>query len=231
MKTKHGKRYAELAGSFDKKQSYSPEEALELARKTSNVKFDSSIEVHVLTGIDPKKSDQQIRATVTLPHGTGKTKKVAVFATAPDKEKEAKEAGADLIYGEEDIAKIAQTGKIEFDVAVATPDVMPKLAKVAKVLGPRGLMPSPKNDTVTPNVKKAVEDLKKGKVAFKNDDTGNVHQVIGRASFSKEQLAENFGVFMDALKKAKPSSSKGTYIKQVTVASTMGPGIRVAVSQ
>lgn len=226
---KHGKRYNELAESIDNKKLHTPEEAIELAQKTANVKFDSSIEVHVLTGIDPRKGDQQLRSTVTLPHGTGKTKKVAVFTTDADKEKEAEAAGADLVMGEEEIAKIGQTGNIEFDVAVATPDMMPKLAKIAKILGPRGLMPSPKNDTVTPNVKKAVEDLKKGKIAFKNDDTANVHQVIGRASFSPEQLLENYTTLMDALRRAKPSATKGTYIKQVTMTSTMGPGIKVTV--
>ncbi|MBN1585608.1 50S ribosomal protein L1 [Candidatus Uhrbacteria bacterium] len=226
---KRGKRYGELAASFDAKKTYGPDEAIELAQRTSNTKFDSSIEVHVLLGIDPKKSDQLVRSTVALPHGTGKTKRIAVFTSQPDKEKEAKESGADLIGGEDLIAEIAQKGKIEFDVAVATPELMPKMAKIAKILGPRGLMPSPKNETVTPNVKKTVEELRKGKVAFKNDDTANIHQVIGRASFKKEQLIENYAALMDALRKAKPSASKGTYIKQVSIASTMGPGIRVSL--
>jgi large subunit ribosomal protein L1 len=225
---KHGKRYNQLLAGFDPKRSYSPEEALELAQKTSNVKFDSSIEVHILLGIDPKKSDQAVRTTVALPHGIGKTKRVAAFVSAPDKVKEAKEAGADLIGGEELITEIAQKGKLEFDVAVATPDMMPKLAKIAKILGPRGLMPSPKNETVTPNVKKAIEELKKGKVAYKNDDTGNIHQTIGRASFTKEQLMENYVSFMESLRRSKPSGSKGVFIKKVTIASTMGPGIRVS---
>lgn len=225
----HGKRYNELAAIVDPKKLYSPEEAIELAQKTSNTKFDSSIEIHVLLGTDAKKSDQQVRSTITLPHGTGKTKRIAVFTSEPDKEKEAKEAGADLIGGEELIKEIAQKGKLEFDIAVATPEIMAKLAKIAKILGPRGLMPSPKNETVTPNVKKIIDELKKGKVAFKSDDTGNIHQVIGKASFKKEQLLENYATLLEAIRKSKPSTTKGTFIKQVSIASTMGPGIKVSL--
>jgi large subunit ribosomal protein L1 len=224
----HSKRYKELASQFDSKKVHSVEEALELVKKTATTKFDSSVEVHVRLGIDPRKSDQQVRGTVTLPHGTGKTKKIAVFALNPDAETNAKEAGADFVYGEEDIANIARTGKIEFDVAVATPDAMPKLAKIAKILGPRGLMPSPKNETVTPNVRKAIDALKGGRVAFKNDDTGNVHQVIGKASFDQEKLLENYSAFLDALRRNKPSNSKGQFLKSISLASTMGPGIKVA---
>jgi large subunit ribosomal protein L1 len=182
----------------------------------------------VCLGIDPKKGDQQVRSTVTLPHGTGKTKKVAAFVSSPDQEKEAQKAGAELVGGEELIAEIAKTSKCDFDVAIAAPDMMPKMAKIAKILGPRGLMPSPKNETVTSNIGKTVEALKGGKVTFKNDDTANVHQVIGRASFSDEQLNQNFTAFMEALKRAKPPSSKGNYIKGVVIASTMGPGIKVS---
>ncbi|MBU0625606.1 50S ribosomal protein L1 [Patescibacteria group bacterium] len=225
---KHGKRYNELKSSFDNKKTYELAEAIALAVKTSNTKFDSSIEVHVCLGIDPKKGDQQVRSTVTLPHGTGKTKKVAAFVSTPDQEKEAQKAGAELIGGEELIAEIAKTSKCDFDVAVATPDMMPKLAKIAKILGPRGLMPSPKNETVTPNIGKTIEAMKRGKVAFKNDDTANIHQVIGRASFGEAKLSENFETLMEALKKAKPSSSKGNYIKNVFITSTMGPSIKVA---
>src|SRR3990172_4873110 len=163
------KRYKELKASFDNKKSYSTEEAVDLVLKTSTTKFDGSVEVHFRLGIDPKKGDQMVRGTVALPHGTGKTKKVAAFVPA-NKEAEAKEAGAELVGGEELIAEIAKTGKIDFDIAVATPDMMPKLAKVAKILGPKGLMPSPKNETVTPNIKKAIDELRGGKVAFKNDD-------------------------------------------------------------
>lgn len=225
----HSKRYNELAATVDTKELHSVEDAMELVQKTATTKFDSSIEVHVNLGIDAKKGDQQVRATVTLPHGTGKTTRVAVFTIDPAKEKEAKDAGADIVGNEETIAEIGRTGKIDFDVAVATPDMMPKLAKIAKILGPRGLMPSPKNETVTPNVGKAVEELKKGKVAFKNDDTANVHQAIGKASFTKEQLLENYTAFMDVLRRNKPSTSKGIYIKSVTLTSTMGPGVKVSV--
>ncbi|MEA3249529.1 MAG: 50S ribosomal protein L1 [Patescibacteria group bacterium] len=224
---KHGKRYNELKASFDPNKTYELTEALEIVKKTSNTKFDASIEVHVRLGIDPKKSDQQVRTTVTLPHGTGKEKRIAVFVSTPEHEKEAKAAGAELIGGEELVAEIAKTSKCDFDIAIAAPDMMPKLAKVAKVLGPRGLMPSPKNDTVTKDIGQAVKDMKGGKVAFKNDDTANIHQSIGRASFTDDQLAVNYETFMDALRRVKPGSAKGTYIKGVTIASTMGPGIKV----
>jgi len=225
---KHGKRYNELKGSFDTHKVYGLSEAIGIVKGTSNTKFDATIEVHVRLGIDPKKGDQQVRATVTLPHGTGKTKRVAAFVATPENEKEAKAAGADLIGGEELVAEIAKTSKCDFDVAVATPDMMPKLAKIAKVLGPRGLMPSPKNDTVSKDIGQTVKEMKGGKVAFKNDDTANVHQAIGKASFTEDQLAVNFETFMDALRRVKPGSAKGTYIKSVTIASTMGPGIRVS---
>lgn len=222
------KRYKELKASFDAKTAYAPAEAIELVRKTATTKFDSTVEVHVRLGIDPKKGDQQVRGTVALPHGTGKTKKVAAFVSA-EKEKDAKEAGADIVGAEELISQIATTGKIEFDIAVATPDMMPKLAKIAKILGPKGLMPSPKNDTVSPNIKKAVEELKRGKVAYRNDDTANVHLVIGKASFAKEKLVDNFTAFMDALRRVKPASAKGTYLLSVTLTSTMGPAVKVQI--
>ena len=224
----HSKRYKELKGMIDAGKSYSPEEAVDLAKKTATTKFDSAIEVHIRLGIDPKKSDQQVRGTITLPHGTGKTKKVAAFVPNAEKEKEAKDAGAELVGGEDLINEIAKTGKYDFEIAVATPDMMPKMAKVAKVLGPKGLMPSPKSETVTTNLTKTIGELRKGKVAFKADDTANVHQVVGKASFSKEQLAENLNAFIEAIRKAKPPSSKGVYMVSVTLTSTMGPGIKVA---
>lgn len=222
------KRYQELKSQIDVKKAYSAEEAVELVKKTATTKFDSSVEVHVRLGIDPKKGDQQVRGTVALPHGTGKEKRIAVFAANPAAVAAAKEAGANLIGAEELIEEIAKTGKVDFDIAVATPDMMPKLAKVAKILGPKGLMPSPKNETVTPNVAKAVGELKRGRVAFKNDDTANVHLVIGKVSFPKEKLLENYAAFMDTIRRSKPSASKGTYLVVVTLTSTMGPGIRVA---
>lgn len=218
----------DLKSKVDNTKIYTIAEAMELVKATSTVKFDASVEVHVRLGIDTKKTDQQIRATAVLPHGTGKTKTVAAFVGAHD-EADAKTAGADFIYGEDDIKKIAQTGKIEFDVAVATPEMMPKLAVAAKILGPKGLMPNPKSGTVDKNVAKMIEELKKGKVAFKNDDGANVHQAIGKVSFGTEKLTENFSALMDALKKVKPSSAKGTYIQAVYLSSSMGPSIQVEV--
>ena len=223
------KRMKDLEAKVDKNKVYGVDEAVKLAIETSGVKFDASVEVHARLGIDPKKGEQQVRATVVLPHGTGKSKKVAAFVSA-EKEKEAKEAGADFIYGEEEIKKIKDTGKIEFEVAVTTPDMMPKLAQIAKVLGPKGLMPNPKTDTVGPNVKKMVEELKKGKVNFKNDDTSNIHQTIGKVSFGEKKLKENFSVFLEALKKAKPATAKGTYLQSLTICTTMGPAIKISAN-
>jgi large subunit ribosomal protein L1 len=221
------KRSNDLAIKVKKNYIYSWDEAIKLLKETSGVKFDASVEVHARIGIDPKKGDQQIRSTVVLPHGTGKTKTIAAFVSS-EKEKEAKDAGADFVYGEEDIKKIKDTGKIEFEIAITTPDMMPKLAAVAKVLGPKGLMPNPKTETVGPNIKKMVEELKKGKVTFKNDDTANVHQLLGKVSFSEAALKENLTAFMDALKKAKPGSAKGTYIKNLVLCTTMGPAIKIS---
>ncbi len=223
---KRSKRYQALIKKIDRTKAYSIGEAIKLIKETGTAKFDSSVEIHLRLGIDPKKSDQQIRGAVSLPHGTGKTKTVAAFIS-PDKEKEAKEAGADIIGGQDLIDKIKKTGKTEFDIAVATPDLMPKLAVIARVLGPRGLMPSPKNETITTNLKKTIGELKKGKVNFKNDDTGNIHQVIGKISFTDQQLMENYQSLIEAMKKTRPSSAKGIFIQNVTLASSMGPGVRV----
>lgn len=223
---KRSKRYDEQSQKVDKDKLYPLAEALKLAKETANTKFDSSVEAHIRLGIDTKKSDQLVRGAVVLPHGIGKTVRIAAFVS-PDKEADAKSAGADLVGGEDMIEELKRTGKIDFEVALATPDMMPKLAVVAKVLGPRGLMPSPKNDTVTTDVKKTIEELKKGKISFKNDDTANIHQSIGKTSFTEAQLTENYETFIDAVKKAKPQAAKGTYIKNISLSTTMGPGIRV----
>lgn len=218
----------DLKNKVDKTKVYSMDEAVSLIKETANTKFDSTIEVHIRLGIDPKKSDQQIRSTVALPHGTGKTKTIAAFV-GPNDEKTAREAGADVIYTEEEIKRLKDTGKIDFEIAVATPEMMPKMASVAKILGPKGLMPNPKTETVGPDVKKMITQLKKGKIAFKNDDGANVHVGIGKASFSAEHLKENITSFLEVLKKAKPNSAKGTYLKAMYLTSTMGPSVKVAV--
>lgn len=211
---------------FDKTKTYQISEALELVKKFSTVKFDASVEVHLKLGIDPRKGDQQVRTAVSLPHGTGKTIKVAAFVT-PDQEEACRAAGADLVGGEDLINKIKASEKTDFAVAVADPTMMKHLAKIAKILGTRGLMPSPKNDTVSPNPAKAVAELKKGKVSFKNDDTANLHVAIGKVSFDTAKLQANFETIMEAVRKAKPATSKGVYIKNAVICSTMGPGIKV----
>lgn len=223
------KRYIELKKLVDTKKVYSPAEAIELAKKTAKTKFDGSLETHINLGIDISKSDQIVRATIAMPHSTGKTKRIAAFVPAA-KEKEAKDAGADLVGAEELIEEISKTGKIDFDIAVATPDMMPKLAKVAKILGPKGIMPNPKTETVSPNVKKMVEELKRGKVTIKNDSTGNIHQALGKITLDSKDLLENFEAVLAAIKKNKPAGAKGTFLKNVVITSTMGPGIKVDVS-
>ncbi|MFH1255336.1 MAG: 50S ribosomal protein L1 [bacterium] len=212
----------------DKSKNYSIAEAIELSKKSSKTKFDASIEAHFRLGINTKKGEQQVRLAVSLPHGTGKTIKIAAFVT-PAKEEEARQAGADYVGGEELINQIKKTEKTDFQVAVAEPVMMKNLAAIAKILGTRGLMPSPKNETVTPNPAKAIEQLKKGKVSLKNDDTGNIHVAIGKVSFETGKLANNFNTLLDAIKKAKPATSKGVYLKNISISSTMGPGIKVAL--
>lgn len=216
----------ELKAQIDKTKKYPLGEAIELVKKTSTVKFDASVEIHANLGIDPKQSDQQIRTTVVLPHGNGKEKKIAAFV-GPNDEKSATAAGADFVYGEEEIQTLKQTGKIEFDIAIATPEMMPKIAVVAKILGPRGLMPNPKTGTVGPDVEKMIGELKSGKVSYKNDNTSNIHLSVGKVSFSDEQLHENITAFLDSLKKVKPSSTKGIYIKGLFLTSAMGPSVRL----
>lgn len=215
--------------TYDKNKAYQIEEALEIIKKINKAKFDASIEVHIRLGIDTKKGDQQVRSAANLPHGTGKVIKVAAFVT-PENEKAAKAAGADLVGGEELIAEIKKTGKTDFQVAIAEPALMKNLAVIAKILGTRGLMPSPKNETVTPNPVKAIEELKKGKISFKNDDTGNLHTVIGKISFDTKKLKENYQTLLEVVRKSKPSSSKGTFIKNISLASSMSPAVKVVIS-
>lgn len=220
---KRGKKYKNAFSKIDSSKSYTLEEAVKIVKENKIAKFDESLEVHIKTNIDPKKGEQQIRGAVVLPHGTGKTKKVAVVtSTSQD---EAKSAGADVVGGEEIIGEIAK--KMDFDVLVATPEMMPKLAKVAKILGPRGLMPNPKTETVTTKIKETVEALKKGKVAYKNDDTGNIHQITGKISFEEGKLVENIRAFIENVEKSKPTAFKGKLISSVTICSTMGPGMKV----
>jgi large subunit ribosomal protein L1 len=226
---KHGKNYRGVAEKLDIKKEYAPEEAIAFIKEHKLTKFDESVEVHVRLGINAKKTDEMVRATVVLPYGTGRMQKVAVVTST--KEKEAEEADADIIGGEELIADI-KNGKVvagqAFSVLLATPEMMPKLAVIAKILGPKGMMPSPKTETVTPKIKEAVEMLKKGKkISFKNDDSANVHQVIGKASFKAEELLENYQTFREALLKSKSDNSKGKFIKSIVFCSTMGPSLRV----
>lgn len=223
--TKIGKRHTINRAKIAKK-NYSPEEAIALLKQLKKARFDESVELHVRLGVDPKQGEQQVRGIVSLPHGVGKSKRIAVFAEG-EKELEAKQAGADIIGSKELIDKIRQTGAADFDIAIATPEMMKDLAGIAKILGPKGLMPSPKNETVTPNIGRTVTEIKKGKIAFKNDDTGNVHQIIGKLSFADQQIMENFNSFIEALKRAKPAASKGIYIRSATLTTTMGPGVLI----
>lgn len=222
-----GKKSAEAKKLIDKKKIYSVDEALAIVTKMPKRGFDEAVELHVNLGIDPTKGEQQVRGTIALPNGVGgKSKRVAAFVEAA-KEADAKAAGADIIGGEELIAEIVSKGVINFDVAVATPAMMPKLAKLARILGPKGLMPNPKTDTVGPNVTKMVTEQKAGKQTFKNDAGANVHQIFGRVSFTEKQLKENLAALLDLIRKMKPASSKGIYVKSATIASTMGPAIHI----
>lgn len=214
---------------IDAKKTYTIDEALALAKQLPKRKFDEALEIHVRLGIDPTKSDQLIRGTIAFPHGVGKSQRVIAFVEAA-KEAEAKAAGADIVGGEELINELATKGTINFDVAVATPAIMPKLAKLAKLLGPKGLMPNPKSDTVGPNVTKMVTEQKAGKQSFKNDSGANVHQIFGRVSFEEAKLKENLLAFVDLVKKLKPASAKGIYLKNATISTTMGPGINVNIN-
>ncbi len=224
---KHGKKYAEAAKLVDRMKQYEVAEAIALIKKTSTAKFDETVEAHVRLGVDGKHADQQVRGAVVLPHGTGKQVRVLVFAKG-DKLSEAEAAGADHVGGEELIPKIQNDGWFEFDVVVATPDMMGVVGRLGRVLGPKGLMPNPKAGTVTMDVAKAVEDIKAGKIEYRLDKTNIIHCPIGRNSFTEEQLTENLDTLMEALVKAKPAAAKGQYFKSVTIANTMGPGIKVS---
>lgn len=225
---KKGKRYQELTKLVDRSKAYPVQEAVELVKKTATAKFDESVEVAFRLGVDPKKADQQIRGAVVLPHGTGKTQRVLVFAKG-EKVKEAEAAGADYVGDSEYINKIQQ-GWFEFDVVVATPDMMGEVGKLGRVLGPKGLMPNPKTGTVTFDVTKAINDIKAGKVEYRVDKAGNIHVPIGKVSFEDEKLLGNLSTIVETIQKAKPAAAKGTFMKNVAIASTMGPGIKVDVA-
>ncbi len=223
---KRGKRYEELLDLVDRHNLYTIDEGIELALQTSKANFDETIDLAVRLGVDPKHADQQVRGAVVLPHGTGRTRRVLVIAKG-DKIAEAEEAGADFVGGDELIEKIQNEGWLDFDVVVATPDMMGVVGRIGRVLGPKGLMPNPKSGTVTFDVAKAVNEIKAGKVEYRVDKASIVHAPIGKASFGEEKLKDNFLAMMDALIKAKPVAAKGRYLKSVTVASTMGPGVKI----
>lgn len=226
---KHSKRYNEVASKVERGQSYDVESALAKVVETANAKFDESIELHVKLGVDPRNADQQVRGTVVLPHGTGKSVKVLVIAKG-EKADIAKAAGADFVGAEDMIEKIMKENWLGFDACITTPDMMGLVGRIARILGPRGLMPNPKSGTVTPDVAKAVKDVKAGKVEYRLDKTAIVHVIIGKKSFGVANLKENMVAVMDALIKAKPQAAKGIYLKSVAVASTMGPGVKVNYS-
>jgi large subunit ribosomal protein L1 len=227
---KRGKKYIEAAKNIDRAAQYETEEAISLVKKSAVAKFDETIECHIRTGCDGRHADQQIRGAVVLPNGTGKEVKVLVFAKGA-KADEALAAGADFVGAEELIPKIQNDGWFEFDVVVATPDMMGVVGRLGRVLGPKGLMPNPKAGTVTMDVTKAIADIKAGKIEYRLDKANIVHVPVGKASFTEEQLAQNFNALMDAIMKAKPAAVKGAYIKSITVTSTMGPGVKVNVSK
>lgn len=222
---KNGKKYTEAAKLIDENKLYDPDEAIELVKKTASAKFDEIVEVAVRLGVDPKHADQQVRGAVVLPHGTGKTKTVLVFAKG-DKAKEAEAAGAEFVGADDMVTKI-QGGWTDFDVAVATPDMMGTVGKLGKILGPKGLMPNPKVGTVTMDITRAINEIKAGKIEYRTDKAGNIHAPIGKASFDAEKLLQNFQTLIDTLQKAKPAAAKGQYMRNVSLSTTMGPGIRV----
>ena len=223
---KRGKKYTDAVKAFDKAAQYDSNEAIALVKKSATAKFDETVEAHIRLGVDGRHADQQVRGAVVLPHGTGKTVRVLVFAKG-DKANEAEAAGADYVGAEDLIPKIQNDGWFEFDVVVATPDIMGVVGRLGRVLGPKGLMPNPKAGTVTMDVTKAVNDIKAGKIEYRLDKTNIIHVPVGKVSFTEEQLADNFQTIMGAIIKAKPASAKGQYLKSVTLASTMGPGVKV----
>ncbi|HEY3427935.1 MAG TPA: 50S ribosomal protein L1 [Acidimicrobiia bacterium] len=226
----HGKKYIEAQSRFEKHHPYSPKEALDLVKEMATAKFDETVEAAFQLGIDPRKADQLVRGTVALPHGTGKEVRVAVFAQA-DKAREAEEAGADLVGGKELVAEIAGGRDLDFDLAIATPDMMAEVGKLGRVLGPRGLMPNPKAGTVTADVAKAVTEFKGGRIEYRNDRFGNVQVPLGKASFEPDALVANLAALAAEIMRVKPASSKGRYVKQLVVSSTMGPGVKIDVGQ
>jgi large subunit ribosomal protein L1 len=227
---KHSKRYIEAAKKVDRNKLYSLEDAVRLIKETSTVKFNETVEISVKTGIDPKKNEQQLRNTITLPHGTGKSVKVLVFAAGPNAEA-ARAAGADYVGGEELAQKIASEGFLDFDVAIASPDTMGFVGKLGKVLGPRGLMPSPKSGTVTPNIAEAVKSFKAGRVEVRNDKTGNLHLPVGKREFESDKLSENIKSAVQQINALRPQGVKGRFLQKLVVSSTMGPGIKLDISQ
>ena len=226
---KHGKKYIDSQKLIDKTTAYEPMSALELVKQTAKAKFDETIELSVRLGVDPRHADQQVRGAIVLPHGTGKKVRVLVIARG-DKIKEAEEAGADYAGGDEYIAKIKDENWFDFDVIVATPDMMGKIGPIGRVLGPKGLMPNPKSGTVTLDVAKAVHDIKAGKVEYRLDKANIIHVIIGKCSFTEEQLVENANALIQVVAKAKPAAAKGQYFKSVTVTSTMGPGVKISTA-
>ena len=227
---KKGKKYVQALELVEKGKVYTKEEAIELVKKTSTSKFDGTVEVAINLNLDTKKTDQQLRGALVLPNGTGKTKTVLVLTKNAEQTKAAKEAGADFVGEADLVEKIQNENWLDFDVIIATPEMMPLLGKLGKVLGPRGLMPNPKTGTVTTDVKKAIDDIKKGRVEYRTDSYGNVHAIIGKVSFDADKLVENLQAFVTVIVKSKPTTAKGQYIKNISVSSTMGPGIKVDIS-
>jgi len=225
----HGKKYLTAVKQVDHEKLYEPREALDLLKQVSFAKFDETVEVHIRTGLDPRHADQIVRGSAVLPHGTGRTQRVLVFAQG-DKAREAEAAGADFVGGE-DLAQRIQGGWLDFDVAIATPDMMGVVGRLGRVLGPRGLMPNPRTGTVTGDVSRVVREVKAGRVEFRVDRTGVLHGPIGKVSFEPQRLAENLGAFIDAITRAKPTGAKGVYLRSITVTSTMGPGLRLDLAE